>query len=237
MHQIYYSEPIKSAKIEDGVLNLLGPGVVFTSADQKDLHGEFFTKSTNYWSWDWKDRKFGVVWDHGKDPVFSTMVIGKAAARVTDQEIEVLARIDPSLWGRFQKEKAMKFLAEMEDIAKKGLLCFSSGSNHLTRSKKSGEIVEWPINEFSLTVKPADLKCKVRTFKSYDDVMPSRQSFKAGRQISSGNWSLLQASANKAKEGIDEIHEFLNVRDPQERSRDTTTLKRRAQAFLTSENF
>src|SRR5687768_3905506 len=62
-----------------------GYGILFTTAKDPDLQGDFFTKATDF---ELEDRNsVPVFWAHGADPALKQQKLGRASYRVDDAGI------------------------------------------------------------------------------------------------------------------------------------------------------
>ncbi len=140
----------KSIKIfeEDGVIKMQGYGVVFGG---RDLEGEKFLPTTDFWMDKLPLKNYPVLYDHGMHPYVRHTVIGHAQAR----------KDDVGIWLEIELEKAreyQEYVAMVRGLAEQKVLGISSGAlGHLVqRDFASKTILEWPIVEFSLTPTPAE---------------------------------------------------------------------------------
>lgn len=154
---IYYGDAVKAL----GGGRVGGYLILFSTAADPDLSGDYFTKSTDFF-FDEQPRAV-VLYDHGLDPTLKARKLGRGALRIDDVGVWVEAQLEL----RDQYEKAVYAMAEA------GKLGWSSGSvPHLverTPVKKSAEIKSWPIVEASLTPMPIEPRTSAMTLKSYRD--------------------------------------------------------------------
>jgi phage head maturation protease len=157
--QLYYlGSEIKSES--NGKIK--GYAVRFGSPDDTDLEHDFFTPNTDFGRKMKKGDSFkmNLYYHHGQDSVLKSSVIGEGIVTMDDK----------GLWMEAQIDMANEYGKMIDDMAKRGLLGFSSGAaSHLvTRAKagKSFEIVTWPISEVSTTPSPAEFRNKI--LKSID---------------------------------------------------------------------
>jgi len=126
------------AKTDDSV-TIAGYGVIFGGVD---LEGETFEPDTDFML-DLVPQKL-VLYDHGAQ---LKHIIGKASVVEPDEF---------GLWVEAELDRHAEYVAQIEELVKKGALGWSSGSvGHLAR--RNGKSIEtWPIVEFSLTPTPAE---------------------------------------------------------------------------------
>lgn len=137
-----------------GAVKALGGGkiggylVLFSTAEDPDLQGDYFTKGTDLYIDSGETRP--IFYRHGAHPVIKSRRLGKAKLTIDDVGVFVEGELEL----RDKYEKAIYGLAEQ------GKLGWSSGSmSHLvskTANGKSFEIVSWPISEASLTPAPVE---------------------------------------------------------------------------------
>lgn len=124
--------------------------VRFTTADDPDLVGDFFTKSTDF-GVDPDGAKLPLYYQHGFDPQLKNTRIGSGE----------LKREQKGLWLEAQLEISGEYRKDIEELIDKGLLGYSSGAApHLVSRSASKnrtfEITSWPLAEASLTPNPAE---------------------------------------------------------------------------------
>lgn len=120
--------------------------VVWGDAARRDLHGEYFTKSTEL-GLDWYPRR-PVLYQHGLDDGPGPEMIG---------QIESMKADDVGVWVEAQLDLRNRWARAAHSLVGKDSLGWSSGSlPHLVQVTKSGQIVRWPIVEGSLTPSPAE---------------------------------------------------------------------------------
>ncbi|MBK8137999.1 MAG: phage major capsid protein [Chloroflexi bacterium] len=119
---------------------------VWGSADQRDLHGEYFTPETDF-GLDWYPFR-PVLYHHAQDAAIKMMALGV---------IDTLRADDVGLWAEAQLEKRNKYVAAVLRLVERGALSWSSGSlPSLVKSMPDGRITRWVIVEGSLTPTPAE---------------------------------------------------------------------------------
>lgn len=155
---VFYGGAVKA--LGDGRVG--GYGVLFTSADDPDLQGDFFTKST--------DLELGgresllAIWDHGLDSVLKRRRLGRAKYRVDDAGV----------WFETKLNEADDYEKAIYSLAQAGKLGWSTGSApHLVERvpvKKAFELKSWPIIEVSLTHMPVEPRTAALPLKSIKHV-------------------------------------------------------------------
>lgn len=148
---------------QGGAVKALGGGkvggylVLFSSADDPDLQGDYFTKGTDLFIDSGETRP--ILYRHGVHPVIKSRQLGKAKLSIDDVGVFVEGELNL----RDNYEKAIYGLAE------KGKLGWSSGSmSHLVTKNPNGksfEITSWPIGEASLTPAPVEARTTAMPLK------------------------------------------------------------------------
>jgi hypothetical protein len=163
------SEGSNTLAYQGGAVKALGGGkvggylVLFSSADDPDLQGDYFTKGTDLFIDNGETRP--ILYRHGVHPVIKSRNLGKAKLNIDDVGVFVEGEMNL----RDKYEKAIYAMAEQ------GKLGWSSGSmSHLvskTPNGKSFEITSWPIGEASLTPAPVEARTAAIPLKeiSIDD--------------------------------------------------------------------
>ena len=152
---VYFGDAVKA--LGNGKLG--GYLVRFTSDNEPDLEGEFFTKDTDFGDID----SSAVYYNHGLDPVLKKRRLSKAALKTDDFGI----------WAETQlklRDEYEKFIYEMAEEGKMG---WSSGTApHLVEREQKGNAVwlrSWPIGlDASLTPTPAEPKNGAMPLKSIE---------------------------------------------------------------------
>jgi HK97 family phage major capsid protein len=131
--------------------------VVWGSAAQPDLQGEYFTPATEL-GLDWYDQR-PVLYHHGLDGNLKAAVIGV---------MDTLRRDATGLWAEAQLDLRKRYVRAVLRLVEQGALGWSSGSlPHLVEVAADGAIRRWPIIEGSLTPTPAEPRqTNVHTLKS-----------------------------------------------------------------------
>lgn len=121
-----------------------GPGIIFTSPS--DLDGERFEKGVSQLHLDdFKPKP--LLWAHRKDENIK-MSIGTVVSYRQDDE---------AVWFKSQIEKSAKYVRSIKKLIELGLIGYSTGAKQETVAKsKDGLILNWDIEEVSLTVQPAE---------------------------------------------------------------------------------
>lgn len=225
---------------QGGAVKALGNGrvgghlVLFSTAADPDLTGDFFTKSTAF-----KLDKYPspiLLYEHAMDPKIGDREIGEAKASVDGVGVWVEAQLAM----RDAYEEAIYKLAEA------GKLGWSSGTaGHLVRRKavgKSYEVTSWPIVEASLTTHPAEPRTSAVPLKSlyadeavfaestfrerstglvanltgYRDLAAKMhdQRIKAGRVLSAANRGRIATVVEQVKPMLAELEALLAETDP-----------------------
>lgn len=128
----------------------------------RDLHGEYFTKDTDFaldWFGDWQRP---LLWKHGIDDDVKTDVVGR---------IKVEKR-PKGLWMQAQLDAASEYHEAIASLVDSGTMGLSSGSvlHLIERDRKSGEIKRWPLVEGSITPTPANPDAYTYSVKSADAI-------------------------------------------------------------------
>ena len=145
--------PVKGMAIkmlqEDGAGAIVGGYLVqWGDPERRDIHGEYFTKSTELWF----DRypKAPALFHHGFDKNVGLSVIGHRIKAVPD---------DVGAWVQHWLDKSSEYWEMVEPLLKAEALYYSPGSApHLVRVSKSGELLAFPSVEDTLTVIPAQFR-------------------------------------------------------------------------------
>ena len=111
----------------------------------RDLHGETFTKDTDF-ALDWFSER-PLLYQHGQDKALKLVPVG----RQTTNEMK-----DDGVWAQAQMDTSNEYWGKIQELVDKGRLYFSSGSmGHLVQ-KSAGIIKQWPWVELTLTPNPAN---------------------------------------------------------------------------------
>jgi len=129
--------------------------VMYGSADQPDLEGEYFTKDTDF-GLDWFDSR-PVLYHHGLDKSLKGTRIGK---------IDTLKQDDIGVWVEAQLDLRNQYVSAIMQLVEKGVLGWSSGTLPQLVHTENGQIKVWPIVEGSNTPTPAEPRLSVVPLKS-----------------------------------------------------------------------
>jgi HK97 family phage major capsid protein len=149
---------LTQVKALDGVEGRIGGYlIVWGSAQERDLHGEYFTPQTDL-ALDWYGVR-PVLYHHGLNGGIRTAVIGRMDTLRTDEV---------GLWAEAQLDLHQRYVRAVQHLVEQGALHWSSGSlAHLAEVTPDGQIRSWPIVEGSLTPTPAEPRhTDVHTIKS-----------------------------------------------------------------------
>jgi len=141
---------LKIAATADGGLVIEGYGVPFGGPIKgKDLHGQYFSKNTDFALDLIPDGQRPLLFQHGLDSAVDTAVIGRWGVKKID---------DGGVWVRAQLDARSEYINEIKELVSQDALGFSSGTmGHLVKvSGKTGEILKWALVELSLTPNPAN---------------------------------------------------------------------------------
>lgn len=151
---IYYGDAVKV--LGEGKIG--GYLVRFTSQDDPDLAGDYFTADSDLGIE--AGARVPVYYQHGFDPVLKSRRIGRATVEYQDAGV----------WLEAQLELRDEFERGLMKLAEAGKLGWSSGSaGHLVEREavgKSWHIKSWPIAEASLTPTPAEPRNTAVSVKS-----------------------------------------------------------------------
>lgn len=122
----------------------------------RDTDGETFTPSTNL-HLDWyAGGTMPLLYHHGFDPTLKADPIGRVDVSSATME-------DDGWWVRAQLDKAHQYYRQIKELIEREALGASSQAlGTLTRYSKTGEILEWPWVELTLTPSPANLYATVQ---------------------------------------------------------------------------
>ena len=128
--------------------------------DGKDFDGEFFSRNTDIKP-DWFDRR-PLVWHHNLDETFKAdPVLGT----VDDLEEE-----EDGWWTTMWLDRSHRYWAQVNELLGKGKLYGSSGTmiNFVKTDRKTGEILQWPYVEQTLTPTPSNILSRITAAKAVD---------------------------------------------------------------------
>lgn len=147
-----FRKSTKGVKVLDGDRGTLGGWAIPFGGPVKggkDLDGEFFAPDTNF-CLDWfpEDGR-PVLYDHGFDRDLKLDVIGRQTSKYVDGDL--------GIWAETQLNMAHRYGEMILDLAKKGVLGYSSGAlGGYVQREKNGKIAQWPWIELTATVRPAN---------------------------------------------------------------------------------
>jgi phage head maturation protease len=165
--------------------------VKFSTADDPDLVGDFFTPETDFDLYEGK--RTLTLYDHGLDKTIKRRKLGYGSAKVDDVGV----------WFEAQLEARDEYEAKILELVEAGKLGWSSGSApHLVERKavkKAFELLSWPIVEASLTPTPCEPRTSVQSLKSYE-LEREVEETKAGARNNGGDKGRIQAIHDAATE-------------------------------------
>lgn len=128
-----------------------------------DLQGEFFSERTDIKP-DWFDQR-PTLWHHAKDPtgVMQSTRIGKAV-NLTEEE--------DGWWVDFWWKQGEKRVDLIRQLGKKGAAIYGSSStipSMVKTEKATGEILQWPYIEQTLSTAPVNTYSYLRPMKAVLD--------------------------------------------------------------------
>ena len=188
---------LKIAATADGGLIIEGYGVPFGGPIKgKDLHGQYFSKKTDFALDLIPDGQRPLLFQHGLDSAVDTAVIGRWGVKKID---------DGGVWVRAQLDARSEYINEIKELVNQDALGFSSGTmGHLVKvSSKTGEILKWALVELSLTPNPANPNAYiVRANKSAAAHVKSLFATKHGDhdQSEHGSWATGGGAGDKEKD-------------------------------------
>lgn len=138
-----------------------GYAVLFTTAKDPDLTGDYFTKDTDF-SLD-TNNATAVYYAHTLDKTIKDKKLGKASFQIKDEV---------GVWVEAQLNLRDTYVNRIYQMVKDGELGFSTGSApHLIRReavKGASHLKAWPIVELSLTPTPAEPRTLAVPVKSIE---------------------------------------------------------------------
>jgi len=141
---------LKIAAIAKDSITIEGYGVPFGGPIKgRDMHGQFFSKNTDFALDLIPDGQRPLLYQHGLDKKLDTQVIGRWGVKRID---------DGGVWVQAQLNARSEYINEIKELIDQDALGFSSGTmGHLVKvSSKTGEILKWALVELSLTPNPAN---------------------------------------------------------------------------------
>ena len=147
--------PAASQKGSSSCIKMLGQNriggyaVIWGSANERDLDGEWFDRDTEEMPDIFKSvGKLPYLYNHAMDGVLKTSVIGV---------VDIIDEDDVGLWYEVQLENANLYAEAFTNLVNDNKLGTSSGTlSGAVQIEKSGRIARWPIVELSATPTPAD---------------------------------------------------------------------------------
>jgi phage head maturation protease len=140
--------------------------VRFSSADDPDLVGDYFTKATEFFVED--GATIPILYDHGLNATMKKTKIGRATVSYDDEGLFIKGELEVA-------DNYKKFVDEIKKkLIDKGKAGLSSGAaSHMVSRKqvKKGinELLHWGIAEASVTPAPTEPKLVAQSLKSYFD--------------------------------------------------------------------
>jgi hypothetical protein len=125
----------------------------------KDLDGEFFSERTDIKPHWFKERP--VIFHHGQDPILGDADVGIEGELVKEKD---------GWWAPVWLERQNQYFARLNALIAAGKMYGSSGSMpHLVKvDRATGEILNWPHVEQTLTPTPANVFARVEASKAFD---------------------------------------------------------------------
>jgi len=134
-----------------------GCAILFSSPEQKDVTGEYFTAATEiFWS-DGETRP--ALYHHGLDPTLAGTLVGKGWCKTRVDDVGV--------WVENQLDLRDAYEKAIYEMVKDGKLGLSSGTaGHMVQREDGGRLIRWPVVEISFTPTPAEPRTFVAPLKS-----------------------------------------------------------------------
>lgn len=161
MNQNAYGGSLKRYTDENGNEMVAGYLIRITDNTQRDLHGEYFSTKTNFKLDSHPVVGEPVLFNHGHDAFFGVDAIGK----VTKAELRLTPDEDGErgLWIEAHITDVERYVNYIEPLNERmksehgRSMGWSSGAFPVSvKISPDGEILEWAVNEASLTPTPAD---------------------------------------------------------------------------------
>lgn len=170
---IQFGDSVTVIKSDDGTFKVGGYLVRFTSPDEPDLAGEYFTSATNFGP----NKSLPVFYNHGFDQTLKYTSIGNGTIKTDEAGLWFEAQLAISeAW-----EERVKKLIEM------GKVYFSSGPlAHMVEYEPAGKstrIKTWVIAEASLTPQPAEPRNRIAQIKSLIETEGSMKAISLTQKI------------------------------------------------------
>jgi HK97 family phage major capsid protein len=156
-------DPLKSLAAKDGKVRVGSYAIRFSNPDEKDLTGDYFTKSTDFGPRDGD----GVValFEHGLPlvkalggPEFDarTAEVMKSVADMTFGTVKT-TKDDVGIFAEVILDTSNRYSAVVAKMCEQGRLKWSSSTGQqILRKSVEGEITRWHPIEFSFTAKPME---------------------------------------------------------------------------------
>jgi len=196
---IYFGGAIKALDDNGKVGGYL---VRFTSADRRDLTGEYFTAKTYLGAHDGDG--VDAVFHHGQSIPIKAKVTAKTAQEIQALTDHVFAPVKTKrdavgIWAETVLDMADEYEKAVFGMVKNNKLGWSSGAvGHLVRKTDDGEIKRWPIGEASLTPTPAEPLNRALTVKSLEGVKYAE----LGEEVEATEEEKDSISANKSGKSL-----------------------------------
>ena len=132
--------------IDDDKVIIGGYACIWGSEEDRDLDSEYFTKETDFWL----DKMPGdkpVLFEHGFHEAAKKSILGHTLKLMPDDiGLDIEAELD----------RHNAYIEAVLELARRGVLGWSSGAvSHLVETLE-GKIKSWPIAEMTLTLQPAE---------------------------------------------------------------------------------
>lgn len=167
---VAFGEAIKA--LEGG--KVAGYLVRFSTEDDPDLSGEYFTAKTYFGPSD--GNNVDVLFHHG-------LMLVEGTEHLADHIFKPIKtkKDEIGIWAEAILDISDKYEKMVYELAQKGKLGWSSGAaKHMVRKNKNGEITRWPIAEGSLTPIPAEPRNKIMSIKSLEAEFDKFSGLKSG---------------------------------------------------------
>ena len=132
--------------IDDDKVVVGGYGCIWGSEEDRDLDSEYFTKETDFWL----DKMPGakpVLFEHGFHAATQKSVLGHTIKLEPDEiGLDIEAELD----------RHNEYIEAVLELARRGVLGWSSGAVGYLVETLEGKIKSWPIAEMTLTLQPAE---------------------------------------------------------------------------------
>lgn len=158
---VYFGDPVKAL---DDTGRVGGYLVRFTSRNEKDLEGEYFSDKTY----------FGAGDGNGRDTLFHHgMPVKKGLEDLADHVFSPMkTRKDQhGIWAETVLNQSDEYESLVFKLVKAGKIGWSSGSSpHLVKKAADGHLDRWVISEGSLTHRPVDPMARAVPIKSLSEL-------------------------------------------------------------------